>query len=54
MCKKFFSCKQCSDSKNKCDYLKIIKNDYEDSKKITLNNDLQNKIKNNMYQNVII
>ncbi len=35
---------------NKCDYLKIVKNDYEDSKKITLNNELQNKIKNNMCQ----
>jgi hypothetical protein len=28
----------------------LLKNDYEDSKKITLNNKLQNKIKNNMCQ----
>ena len=28
----------------------MLKNDYEDSKKITLNNELQNKIKNNMCQ----
>ena len=34
---------------NECDYLKIVKNDYEDSK-ITLNNYLQNDIKNNLCQ----
>ena len=34
---------------NECDNLKIVKNDYVDSK-ITLNNYLQNDIKNNLCQ----